>query len=83
MEKKKKRSLEEILNSLKEAEKEFDEKLDKYGMKEVKPKKKDEANPDDVSENEDITSEIPTEPVANDDNGGVENVASDQQQANQ
>ena len=82
MEKKKKRSLEEILNSLKEAEKEFDEKLDKYGMKEVKSKKKDEANPDDVFENEDITSEIPTEPVANDDNGKVEN-ASDQQQANQ
>lgn len=39
MEKKKHRSLEEILDSLKTAEKEFDEKLDKYGMKEVKQKK--------------------------------------------
>lgn len=39
MEKKKKRSLEEIFADLKEAEKEFDEKLLKYGMKEIKPKK--------------------------------------------
>ena len=39
MEKKKTRSLQEILDALKAAEKEFDEKLDKYGMKEVKQKK--------------------------------------------
>lgn len=42
MKKKEHRSLEEILNSLKDAEKEFDEKLDKYGMKAVKPKKGEE-----------------------------------------
>lgn len=42
MKKKEHRSLEEILNSLKDAEKEFDEKLDKYGMKDVKPKKGEE-----------------------------------------
>lgn len=42
MKKKEHRSLEEILNSLKDAEKEFDEKLDKYGMKAVKLKKEDE-----------------------------------------
>ena len=38
MKKKERRSLEEILDSLKNAEKEFDEKLDKYGMKDIKPK---------------------------------------------
>ena len=42
MAKKTHRSLEEILNSLKDAEKEFDEKLDKYGLKDVKPKKSEE-----------------------------------------
>lgn len=40
--KKKKRSLEEIFASLKEAEREFDDKLEKYGMKNVKPPKKEE-----------------------------------------
>ena len=39
MTKKTHRSLEEILNSLKDAEKEFDEKLDKYGLKDIKLKK--------------------------------------------
>lgn len=49
MAKKEHRSLEEILNSLKNAEKEFDEKLDKYGLKDVKPKKSDKVNENDLS----------------------------------
>lgn len=38
-----KRTLEEVLKSLNEAEKEFNEKLDKYGLN-VKPKKKEDPN---------------------------------------
>ena len=39
--KKKKRSLEEIFADLKAAEKEFDDKLEKYGMKAIKPPKEE------------------------------------------
>ena len=55
MEKKKHRSLEEILESLKDAEKEFDEKLDKYGLKVVKkdnPKEEINIQEDTVSKEE-------------------------------
>lgn len=51
MKKKEHRSLEEILNSLKDAEKEFDEKLDKYGMKDVKPKKGEEQSQEEQGDN--------------------------------
>lgn len=61
--KKKKRSLEEIFQSLKEAEKEFDEKLIKYGLNNVKQKEKEEGqaeakdqNQEDQVQNEDSTT---------------------------
>ena len=60
MAKKTHRSLEEILNSLKDAEKEFDEKLDKYGLKDIKPKKP-EGEEGEV-QGEETTQEEQTEP---------------------
>lgn len=57
MEKNTHRSLEEILDSLKKAEKEFDEKLDKYGLKEVKPKKEEDSANIDDQQNTDSSKE--------------------------
>ena len=60
MVKKAHRSLEEILNSLKDAEKEFDEKLDKYGLKDIKPKKPE--GEEGEAQSEDATQIEQTEP---------------------
>ena len=60
MVKKAHRSLEEILNSLKDAEKEFDEKLDKYGLKDIKPKKSE--GEEGEAQSEDVTQIEQTEP---------------------
>ena len=57
--KKKKRSLEEIFADLKEAEKEFDDKLEKYGMKAIKPPK-EENGQEEIQEGENSEPQTPT-----------------------
>lgn len=57
--KKKKRSLEEIFADLKEAEKEFDDKLEKYGMKAIKPPK-EESGQEEIQEGENNEPQTPT-----------------------
>lgn len=57
--KKKKRSLEEIFADLKAAEKEFDDKLEKYGMKAIKPPKEENSQEEKAPEGEGQESQTP------------------------
>ena len=67
-----KRTLEDVLADLKEAEKEFNEKCLKYGITEKRKKKKDEENEPSIDQTEVQNDEIQEEIIENTSNNQEE-----------
>lgn len=67
-----KRTLEDVLADLKEAEKEFNEKCLKYGITEKRKKKKDEENEPSINQTEVQNDEIQEEIIENTSNNQEE-----------